>query len=118
MAFGLQEAFGDNVLTLSGASATTNSGAVAGQGQAAYVLGLVQVSAITGTSPTLVVKMQESSDNSSWTDITGATTATINAAGSAVFFGQPAKGYVRFVATIGGTGPSVTANIAAIVFPE
>lgn len=118
MAFGLQEAFGDTVLTLSAASATTNSGAIAGQGQAAYVLGMVQVTAITGTGPTLVVKMQESSDNSSWSDITGATTATINAAGSAVLFGQPAKGYVRFVATIGGTTPAVTANIAALVFSE
>jgi hypothetical protein len=118
MAFGLQEAQGDTVLTLSAASVTASSGAIAPQGTAAYVIGLVQVTAITGTSPTLVVKLQESSDNSTWSDITGATTASITAAGSAVFFGKPAKGYVQAVATIGGTTPAVTANIAALVFPE
>lgn len=118
MAFGLQEASGDTVLTLSAASANASSGAIAPQGTAAYVLCMVQISAITGTSPTLVVKLQESSDNSTWSDVTGATTATLNAAGSAVFFGKPAKGYVQVVATIGGTTPAVTANIAAIVFPE
>ena len=119
MAFGMQEAVGDNVLTLVAASAaTTNSGAIAAQGQAAYVFLGVQVTAITGTSPTLVVKLQESSDNSSWSDIAGATTATITAAGSAVIFAQPTKGYVRAVATIGGTTPAVTANIAALAFPE
>lgn len=118
MAFGMQEAQGDVVLALSAASATTNSGAIAAQGQAAYVLLMVQVSAITGTSPTLVVSLQESSDNSTWTNVTGATTASITAAGSAVAFGAPAKGYVRAVATIGGTTPAVTATIAAIVFSE
>lgn len=118
MVFGLQEAQGDTVLTLSAASANASSGSIAPQGVAAYVLCMVHVTAITGTGPTLVVKLQESSDNSTWSDITGATTTTINAAGSAVFFGKPAKGYVQVVATIGGTGPAVTANIAALVFPE
>jgi hypothetical protein len=118
MAFGMQEAEGDTVLTLSAASANVSSGSIAAQGQAAYVLGMVQITAITGTSPTLVVKLQESSDNSTWSDIVGATTVSLTAAGSAVFFGKPAKGYVQVVATIGGTTPAVTANIAAIVFAE
>lgn len=118
MAFGMQEAQGDVVLNLVAAAATANSGAIAAQGAAAYVFVGVQVSAITGTSPTLVVKLQEASDNATWSDIVGATTASITAAGSAVIFGAPAKGYVRAVATIGGTTPAVTAIVAALVFSE
>lgn len=118
MAFGMQDATGDIVLTLTAASATTNSGAIAAQGGAAYVFLGVHITAITGTTPTLVVKLQESSDNSSWSDVTGATTATLNAVGSVVIFGAPQKGYVRAVATIGGTTPAVTATVAALAFPE
>jgi hypothetical protein len=118
MAFGMQEASGDTVLSLAAASATANSGAIAAQGGAAYVLLMVQITAITGTSPTLVVKLQESSDNATWSDVVGATTASLTAVGSAVAFGAPAKGYVRAVATIGGTTPAVTATIAALAFPE
>jgi hypothetical protein len=118
MAFGMQEAQGDIVLNLAAASATANSGAIAAQGGAAYVFLGVQITAITGTSPTLVVKLQESSDNSAWSDVAGATTASLTAIGSAVVFGATVKGYVRAVATIGGTTPAVTAVVAALAFPE
>ena len=118
MAFGMQGAQGDIVLSLVAASVSANSGAIASQGGAAYVFLGVQVTAITGTTPTLVVKLQESSDNSAWSDVAGATTASLTAVGSAVVFGAPQKAYVRAVATIGGTTPAVTAVVAALAFPE
>jgi hypothetical protein len=119
MAFGFQEAQGDLALSLAAAAVTVNSGPIGNAGAAAYVLGMVQVSAITGTSPTLVASLEESADGStSWTAVTGATTAAISAAGSALFFGRTTKNFVRVLATIGGTTPAVTGTIAVITFAE
>jgi hypothetical protein len=119
MGFGFQTASGDTALTLTAAAATVSSGPIANAGAAAYVLAMVQITAITGTSPTLVVSLDESADGStSWTAVTGATTAALTAAGSAVLFGKPTKNFVRVTATIGGTTPAVTANIAFISFAE
>jgi hypothetical protein len=118
MAFGFQEAQGDVALTLAATAATTNSGPIASAGTAAYVLGLVQITAITGTTPTIVVSFDESTDGTSWTAMTGAATASLTAAGSAVFFGKATKNYVRATATIGGTTPAVTGTVAVITFAE
>jgi hypothetical protein len=118
MPFGMQIAEGDVALTLSAAAATVSSGPVAAAGQAAYVLGLAQVTAITGTSPTVTFSFDESTDASTWTAMTGATTGALSATGSAVWFGKATKNYVRVTATIGGTGPAVTGTAAVIAFPE
>ena len=63
-----------------------------------------------GTSETLDVKLQESDDDSTYTDITGATMTQIGAAGHAhevkTFYNR-AKRYVRAVATIAGTSPDI-----------
>jgi hypothetical protein len=119
MAFGFQEAQGDVALVLTAAAATVNSGPIGGAGSTAYALCMVHVTAITGTTPTLVVSLEESADgSSSWTAVTGATTASITAAGSAVFFGKVVKNYVRALATIGGTTPAVTGTVAVITFAE
>jgi hypothetical protein len=118
MPFGMQIAEGDVALTLSAAAATASSGPVASAGTAAYVLGMAQVTAITGTSPTVVFSFDESTDGSTWTAMTGAATAAVTAAGSVVWFGRATKNYVRVTATIGGTTPAVTGTAAVIAFPE
>lgn len=118
MAFGMQLAEGDLALALSAAAATVSSGPVAAAGQAAYVLGMAQVTAITGTSPTVTFSFDESNDGSTWTAMTGATTAALTAAGSATFCGRATKQFVRATATIGGTTPAVTGMCAVIAFPE
>ena len=68
----------------------------------------------TGTTPTLDVKLQDSDDNSTFADITGATfTQVTDAAASLQAIGvdvDKVKRYVRAVATIGGTTPSFTCN--------
>jgi hypothetical protein len=68
---------------------------------------LQQVGAVSGTSPTLDGKIQESSDNSTWTDIAGAVFPTVTASNSyqAITFDRT-KRYVRYIGTIGGTSPS------------
>jgi len=66
-----------------------------------------QVGTVSGTSPTLDGKIQESSDNATWTDIAGATFPTVTASNNyqAITFDRT-KRYVRYVGTIGGTSPS------------
>ncbi len=61
----------------------------------------------SGTSPTLDVKIQESDDNSTFSDISGATFTQLTAAGAErILVRNRTKRYVRAVATIGGTSPS------------
>lgn len=73
-----------------------------------------QVGTVSGTSPTLAGKIQESSDGSTWSDISGATFTTVTAStnNQAITF-ERTKRYLRYVATIGGTSPSF--NVAVIV---
>lgn len=114
----MSTAQGDTALSLNAAAATVSSGPIAASGQAGYVLAPYQVKAITGTSPTIVVSLDESTDGSTWTAVTGATSAAISAVGSGVVFGRPTKPYVRVTATIGGTTPAVTAEVAVITFAD
>jgi len=66
-----------------------------------------QIGTVSGTSPTLAGKIQESSDGSTWTDVTGATFTTVTASTNtqAITFDRT-KRYLRYVATVGGTSPS------------
>jgi hypothetical protein len=94
----------------------------------------VDVSAGSGTSPTLVVKLQEWIPGSAagageWVDITGATTATISVSGATqaqftvypgciasanAYINRPLGEHWRYVATVGGTDtPTVTCSIHA-----
>ena len=63
----------------------------------------------SGTSPTMDVKLQESDDNSSWSDISGATFTQVTDGGAAfekisINTNDVAR-YVRAVGTSGGTTP-------------
>lgn len=73
-----------------------------------------QVGAVSGTSPTLAGKIQESTDGTTWTDISGATFTSVTASTNtqAINF-ERTKRYVRYVATLSGTSPSFA--IAAVV---
>jgi hypothetical protein len=67
-----------------------------------------QVGAVSGTSPTLAGKIQESPDGSTgWADIANAAFAAVTATGNyqAVTFERTQR-YLRYVGTIGGTSPS------------
>jgi hypothetical protein len=83
------------------------------------------VGAVSGTSPTLDVKMQASPDGSGgWVDIAGATFTQVTAANQVqiIRFQLPvapsttsaAYRYVRAVATVGGTSPSFALNVAVL----
>ena len=67
-----------------------------------------QVGTVTGTSPSLAGKFQESADGSTnWADISGATFTSVSATDNvqAITFDRTQR-YVRYVGTISGSSPS------------
>ena len=74
----------------------------------------LDVGAVSGTTPTLDVKLQDSADNVTYADIAGATFAQATAATSQAIHFRTNKRYVRAVATIAGTTPSFTCSVYAL----
>lgn len=81
---------------------------VAGNMQSALLL----TGAVSGTSPTLDVKIQESADNSTWSDVPGATFTQQTAANQRQLISFAAiKRYVRAVYTLAGTSPNFATGV-------
>lgn len=81
---------------------------VAGNMQTALLL----TGAVSGTTPTLDVKIQESSDNTTFTDVAGATFTQQTAANQRQVISFAAiKRYVRAVYTIAGTSPNFATGV-------
>jgi hypothetical protein len=120
MPAGLDNALGDLALSLTAAGAgTTNSGSIAPGGRSGAVFVGVHCTAITGTTPTLDVSLEESTTGeSAWTAVAGSAVTQVTAAGHRVAFAVPTKNFVRVVATVGGTTPAVTARVAVLVFAD
>jgi hypothetical protein len=119
MAAGLQYARGDIAATFTGATTTVTSGPFAAPGEAAVVLAGVHLTALTGTTPTATLSLEESANGSSgWTAVAASTATQLTAAGAAQIMVVATKNYVRAVLTIGGTTPSATGFIPVIVFGD
>jgi|TARA_Y100000310_G_scaffold84340_1_gene81165 hypothetical protein len=77
---------------------------------------------VGGTSPTNACKIQDSADDSTYADVTGATFTTVTASNSNESIAVDTRGvnkYIRSVQTIGGTSPTfdsvvVTAGIKKV----
>ena len=87
------------------------------EGEAIIILASDAASA--GTSPTLDVKLQESSDDSTYTDISGATFTQVTDAAQALekisINTNDVERYLRAVGTIGGTSsPAFTYSVALV----
>lgn len=79
---------------------------------------LCAVGAVSGTSPTLDLKLQESDDDSTYSDVTGGAATQITAANKDVIWrinAQHRKRYLRIAGTLGGTSPSFTLSIIALL---
>lgn len=73
---------------------------------------VLNVGTVSGTTPTLDVKMQESDDDSTYTDIPGATFNQVTAGNQRqVIRFLRSKPYCRAVATVAGTSPSFTFGV-------
>lgn len=92
------------------ATASANGSGVDTLGYNSAML-VLEVGTVSGTTPTLDVKLQESVDNSTFTDVTGYTFTQVTASNNSQVMridglGTSRKRYLRAVATIGGTTPS------------
>jgi len=90
--------------TLTASVNGTGADFIAGDGRCTAIQ---TVGTVGGTSPSLAGKIQESSDNSNWTDVSGATfsAVTTSDAMQAISFDRT-KRYLRYVGTVTGTSPS------------
>lgn len=90
------------------ATSTANGSSVDMQDTGELVTCVLSVGTVSGTSPTLDVKLQDSPDDSTFTDISGATMTQVTASNKfeVKTFGGRVNRYVRAVATIAGTSPS------------
>lgn len=74
------------------------------------------IGTVSGTSPTLDGKMQTSTDDSTYADVTGATftQATATEIASIQVDVRSVNRYLRYVGTIGGTSPSFIVGVTVI----
>jgi hypothetical protein len=82
------------------------------------VLVAAHVSAVSGTSPTLDVKVQQSDTtvDGDFADVTGGALAQFTAAGNKVGFAKVTKAFYRVVGTVGGTAtPTATSTVSVFV---
>lgn len=100
------------------ATATVTGGAVDLVETDGPCFAIVAVGTVSGTSPTLDVKVQESDTSAgTYTDISGATFAQITASNKTLAINfKRSKRFVRLLATIAGTSPSFAC--AGIIFGE
>jgi hypothetical protein len=94
-----------NALAASGASTGIDFGATSGTCYASQSVGTM-----TGSSPTLAAKIQQSADNSTWSDVSGAgfTQVSSNINLQTVTFTRTMR-YLRYNYTVGGSLPSIPA---------
>jgi hypothetical protein len=95
-----------NLLPTLSRTATANGTGVDCRALRGTAKAILNSAAGTGTSPTLAVKLQDSPNNSDWTDITGATFTQVVDAASRQSINVSLDGaarYIRAVLTIGGT---------------
>ena len=72
------------------------------------------VGALGGTAPTVTGKIEESSDGSTWSDVSGATFTVVSASNNVQIISfDRTKRYVRYNYALGGTSP--TALLAAVI---
>lgn len=101
-------------------AAKTSTVTATGVDVSAYKGGLLviqNVGVVSGTTPTLDGKLQSSPDNSTWSDISGATFAQVTASNSIIKVGinvRDGAKYIRYVGTIAGTTPSFTMGVSLL----
>jgi len=95
---------------------TVTGSAVDCDGMAGSVIFTQQVDTVSGTTPTLDGKVQQSADGSTaWTDVSGATATQVTASTNIqniVADRSASQRYLRYVGTIAGTSPSFQLSIA------
>lgn len=97
-------------------TSTFNSTSVDTQNYEGDLLITEDVQTVTGTTPTLDGKVQDSADNSAFADVAGYTFAQRTATGAPATLRvdkRKVRRYVRYVGTIAGTTPSFALSVVA-----
>lgn len=110
----------DTIAASAARTATGQGTATAGFGAARRLRVFVVVTAVSGTSPTLTVALQDSPDGTNWpalaTTLTGSS-PSITATGTYVFDVTGGFGDIlRPIWTIGGTTPSFTFTVVVVSY--
>ena len=89
------------------APTVTTAPSISGTAQTGQTLTATDGSYVSGITPTIASRWQRSSDNTNWTDISGATAGTYTLTDSDV------GNYVRYAQTVTNTAGSITSTSAA-----
>lgn len=102
-----------NLLPMQSVTATGNGTGVDIQQFVGEISVLLAAKATAGTTPTMDIKLQDSDDNSTFADISGAAFTQVTDAGSSAAVlhkirirADQVKRYIRAVRTVGGTSPA------------
>ena len=71
----------------------------------------LNITAVSGTSPTLDIKFQDSYDGTNWVDVASGAFAQKNATGVSSLVLSTVGPYLRAVQDVGGTSPSFTYDL-------
>lgn len=102
----------DTVFPAAARTATTTSGVFVAD--TSKLVCHLNVTAVSGTSPSMTVKLQDSSDGTNWVDIPSAAFTAATATGTQRLVVSDVGTMVRAVATITGTTPSFTFDLTAV----
>ena len=107
-----------SIVDIAAKTTTVTSSAVDLLGKIGKQVVQQNVGTVSGTTPTLDGKIQDSDDGSTgWADVTGVTftqVTTSNSLQQAVIDTRSTKRYIRYVGTIAGTTPSFTMGVELI----
>lgn len=95
-----------NKSTGAAVTATQTSSKVNAGGYGVAVKAFLNITTVTGTSPTLVVKFQDSADGTNYVDVPSGAFTSQNATGINSLVLTNVGPYLRAVQTVGGTTPS------------
>ena len=106
-----------SVSNIAAKTSSFNSSGVDLVGQIGKVVIVQNVGTVSGTTPTLDGKIQDSDDNSTFADVSGYTFTQVTASNSLQTLAvdtRLVRRYIRYVGTIGGTTPSFTMGVELI----
>jgi len=100
----------NETLQVAGAQTVTNTSLAVNVGQFRSVVVFLNVTAVSGTTPSMTVKIQDTGDGTNWVD-TGSAFAPVTAAGIFRLVVPDLGLFLRAVSTITGTTPSFTYSL-------
>lgn len=124
MAFSTNTVVASAARTATGQSAALTPGAAAAlsggaPGQPSRIALVVNVTAVSGTTPSMTLTVQWSSDGTAWSDTeTPEGFVAITATKNVVKEFTAKAAFYRLVWTISGTTPSFTFNVSELAFPR